>query len=113
MTPQAYLAVAIAAASFAAGGGLAWKYQGARLETCQAKSANLSESLSEQNRRVEALAQAGDKARREAQEAAKQAAEAEVKATVADKKRRDAIKAGAGPATCAAAISIIRRELRP
>jgi hypothetical protein len=69
MIPQLYLLAGAAAISFAAGGGLAWKYQGARLETCALAKQNLSASLSEQNARVEHLEQISDKARADAEAA--------------------------------------------
>jgi hypothetical protein len=114
MTPTLYItATAAAVIGFAAGGGLAWQYQGARLEASEAKTANLGNLLEEQNGKVAELAQASEKAGKEAIKAALRAAQADGKAQAAEKNLRAAIASGTGPQTCEAAIDAIRLELKP
>lgn len=110
MAAQLYLALGIAAASFAAGGGIAWKYQGARLETCTTVRDGLSERIREQNKGIAAQAKAAQdvaKAAQEAHEAARLASEAQQGEIDALQARISKPKA----TTCAAALAEIREEL--
>ena len=105
MIGQAYIAAAIAAASFLAGGTAAWKSQGARLETCQVKADHLTAALADQNEAVEALRATGDAAQERARKAQEAAAKANAAAQALEAPRRAAIAAGTGPATCLEAVS--------
>src|SRR3990172_4024133 len=102
--PQFYMLAGAAAISFAAGAGLAWEYQGAKLETCEAVSAHKDALIDESNRAVQSLKAAGDTARKAAQTAQEQARTAEARAAQAEAPRRAAIAAGTGQATCFGAI---------
>jgi pyruvate/2-oxoglutarate dehydrogenase complex dihydrolipoamide dehydrogenase (E3) component len=111
--PTAYLITIAVAASFVAGGAAAWKYQGARLETCEANSAHKDVLIDEQNRAVRALKGAGDIVRQAAQTAQEQASAAEARAAQAEAPRKAAIAAGTGPATCFGAIGAASVGLKP
>jgi len=113
MPAQIYIAAAIAAASFTLGGGLAWKYQGSRLETCEAKSAHKDALLSEQNAAIEAVKTAGDKVLADAAIATKRAAEAEAKAKGAEDALRAKMRAPGAPTDCKAGLAEVRAGLVP
>jgi len=113
LIPQIYIAAAIAASSFALGGGIAWKYQGAKLETCEAKGAHKDALLAEQSEAVEAVKAAGDKVRADAAVATKRAAEAEAKAKGAEDALRAKLKAPGAPTDCKAGLAEIRKGLTP
>lgn len=81
MIAQGYIAAAIAAASFAAGGTIAWKYQGARLETCATQRTSLANSVEAQNASIKAMADQGAKDRATLAEALKSGQEARQKAS--------------------------------
>lgn len=113
MIPNLYIAGAIALAGFGSGWAVNGWRLGSAITKCESKAANLSSSLTEQNARVEHLAQISDKARAEAESARLAAEKAEGEAKVAEKARRASIASGKGPATCSAAIAAQRAELRP
>lgn len=104
MIAQGYIALAIAVASFAAGGGLAWKYQGARLDTCKAARDGLGQQIKDQNAAIDAVRQRSDVL--QAQSAA-DAAKARAAAAAA---LANANKRGPAPATCDAAFDSLDRE---
>src|SRR3990172_10304182 len=81
---QLYMLAGAAAISFAAGAGLAWEYQGAKLETCEAVGAHKDALIDESNRAVQSLKTAGDAARQAAKTAQEKARIAEAKAPHAE-----------------------------
>lgn len=104
MIPQLYMLAGAAAISFAAGGGLAWKYQGARLETCKVTRDGLGQQIKDQNAAIEVVRQRSDalqaQAAIDAEKARKAAAEALARAN----------KRGPAPATCDAAFDALDKE---
>jgi hypothetical protein len=104
MIAQGYIALAIAGASFAAGGGLAWKYQGARIEACALARDGLGQQIKDQNAAIEVVRQRSDALQAQA---ANDAAKARAAAKAALDK---ANKRGPAPKTCDAAFDALDKE---
>lgn len=106
MAAQLYIAAGIAAAAFAAGGGIAWTVQGYRLDACSVKSEVLAADLEEQDKAVEDLAEQGRKDQ-ESLAKALESAQGARKAAAARVAVRSASKA---PDSCDAAIALTDAE---
>jgi len=106
MAAQLYIAFGIAAASFAAGGTLAWKYKGAQLETCKIERRVVADALEDQNKAVEALATKGEETRKKL-DAALLATTQAAKSAEARVAQRKALPV---PKSCDAAFDLLDKE---
>ena len=98
MIPQFYMLAGAAAISFAAGAGLAWEYQGAKLKTCAVERDAIARDLTEQTDANEALREQGEKTRKKVAESV----QATKPAADAAKARREALAARPAPDSCEA-----------